>query len=163
MVLTRPDQWDNEALQLVVGYRGKHKQAFDNTELGGSWLNLMRNSLNAQRWSFRHPDFLAVSATHGSAHLALYDEALWEKYRLAELTDGKFKSNRLAEGPAEAPDDPQDPHGLYSAEAGNNVVALQRRGAVFIACHNAIWELASGRIKAGVNPDRVSHEHWLRS
>ena len=48
----------------------------------------MRNALNAQIWSFKHPDFLAVSATHGSAHLALYDQAMWDKYQLTHLAGG---------------------------------------------------------------------------
>jgi hypothetical protein len=29
---------------------------------------------------------------------------------------------------------------------------------VFLACHNAIWELAEKLIAAAVNPDNVSHE-----
>ena len=79
----------SEALSEVIGYRGGPRQVWDNTELGGRWLNLMRNSLNAQIWSFRHPDFLVVSATHGSAHLALFDQAMWDKYQLANMAGGK--------------------------------------------------------------------------
>jgi hypothetical protein len=33
---------------------------------------------------------------------------------------------------------------------------LQRRGAVFLACHNAIWELSGRLIAAGSNPDKLS-------
>jgi hypothetical protein len=33
----------------------------------------------------KHLDFLAVSSTHGSAQLALYDQAMWEKYQLTKL------------------------------------------------------------------------------
>ena len=88
MILDHRDQWDSDALEAVIHYRGKDKQVWNNTELAGPWLNLMRNSLNAQVVSFRHPDFLAVSATHGSAHLALFDEAMWDKYHLADLAGG---------------------------------------------------------------------------
>jgi hypothetical protein len=29
---------------------------------------------------------------------------------------------------------------------------------VFLACHNAIWELAEALITTDVNPDKLSHE-----
>jgi hypothetical protein len=32
-----------------------------------------------------------------------------------------------------------------------------RRGAVFMSCHNAIWEQAAVLIKIGINPDKLSH------
>jgi hypothetical protein len=73
MILDTPDLWDAEALDAVIGYPGSVKQVWDNTEIGGPWLNMMRNSVNTQVFSFRNPDFLEVSATHGSAQLALYD------------------------------------------------------------------------------------------
>src|ERR1700745_392146 len=85
MILDTPDLWDAEALDAIIAYRGSMKQLWDNTEIGSPWLNLMRNSLNAQVFSFRHPDFLEVSATHGSAQLALYDRTGWDKYQLATM------------------------------------------------------------------------------
>ncbi|MEJ0095915.1 MAG: hypothetical protein WDN46_21655 [Methylocella sp.] len=66
MILTTPDQWDHEALSEVIAYQPFPKQVWDNTDIGGPWLNLMRNSMNAQIWSFKHAEFLAVSNTHGS-------------------------------------------------------------------------------------------------
>ena len=33
-----------------------------------------------------------------------------------------------------------------------------RRGVVFMACHNAIWEQTAALLKADVNPDKLSHE-----
>ena len=95
MVLDDPTLWDATALDAVIAYHGSRKQVWDNTELGSPWMNLMRNSLNAQVFSFKHPDFLAVSATHGTAHLALYDQATWEKYQLATLAGPDFKTNTL--------------------------------------------------------------------
>src|ERR1700744_4226747 len=85
MILTDSEQWDAEALNEVIAYKSPHKQVWDNTDIASPWLNLMRNSLNAQVWSFKHPDFLVVSATHGTAHLALYDQATWDKYQLTRL------------------------------------------------------------------------------
>lgn len=160
MILDHPDQWDHQALSEVLAYKAVARQAWDNTDLGGSWLNAMRNSLNAQVWSFRHPDFLAVSVTHGAAQLALYDQATWDKYGLAKFAGKGFETNTLIlEQPAAKadPHDYENPMGVYSA-ANTSIPALQQRGVVFMACHNAIWELAGRLIGAGVNPDRLSIE-----
>ncbi|MGA8655081.1 MAG: hypothetical protein WB586_02955 [Chthoniobacterales bacterium] len=42
--------------------------------------------------------------------------------------------------------------------AGNTIPALQQRGVVFMACHNAIWEHTAKLLKKGINPDNLSHE-----
>lgn len=160
MILTERDQWDAEALDLVLKYAGGPKQVWDNTALEGPWLNLMRNAMNAQIWSFGHADFLAVSATHGPAHMALYDDATWAKYRFAELLKGKVKTNVWIKTPPAAsasPADYENPSGVFSP-ADNAIPVLQRRGAVFLACHNAIWEFSAALIKKGHNPDKLSHE-----
>jgi hypothetical protein len=159
MILNDPDQWDHAALSEVIAYRGAPKQVWDNTEIASPWLDFMRNSLNAQIWSFRHPDFLVVSATHGTAHLALFEPAIWEKYQLAKLTGGKFQSNTLIaeqKGAAADPKDYENPEGAFSPH-DNSIPALQRRGVVFLACHNAIWELAETLMVAELNPDKFSH------
>ena len=160
MIVDNPDQWDDAALKEVIGYRGQPKQVWDNTDIGGPWLNLMRNSLNGQVWAYRHPDFLAVSATHGPAHLALFDQAMWDKYQVTKLTKGKFTRNTLIDVPKAAGEDPknfENPEGPFSPH-DNNIVGLQRRGVVFLACHNAIWEIAEKLMKAGANPDKLSHD-----
>jgi len=160
MILTSPDQWDHEALSEILAYTGKPKQLWDHTDIAGPWLNLMRNSLNAQIWSYKNPDFLCVSGTHGSAHLGLYDQAMWDKYQLASLAGDKFKTNTLIEQPKLASSDPanfEDPEGVFSS-ADNAIPTLMRRGVVFLACHNAIAELADRLIKKNVNPDQLSFE-----
>ncbi len=160
MILDSPDLWDQEALAEVIAYRGEPRQVWDNTDLASPWLNLMRNSLNSQIWSFRHPDFLAVSATHGTAHLALLDQAMWDKYGLARLTGDKFRTNTLIVEQKAGSADPgnvQDADGAYSGH-DNSIPALQRRGVVFIACHNAIWEVSERLIRGGANPDGLSLE-----
>jgi len=159
MILDHSDLWDDAALREVIGYRGDRKQVWDNTDLESPWLNLMRNSVNAQVFSFGHRDFLAVSATHGSAHLALFDQDIWGKYRLAEMAGGDFETNTLIV-PKAAPgelSDFQDPRSIFGP-AGDTIPALQSRGVVFMACHNAIWEITGKLLAKGVNPDRLSHE-----
>jgi len=159
MILNDPEQWDHAALAEVITYRGAPRQVWDNTGIAGPWLSVMRNSLNSQVWSFRHPDFLVVSATHGTAHLALFVPAMWEKYQFAKLTGGKFETNTLAAQPKGAAADPKDyenPEGAFSPH-DYSIASLQQRGAVFLACHNAIWELAEKLIATEVNPDELSH------
>ncbi len=160
MILDDAAQWDSEALTEVITYRGTPRQVWDNTAIASPWLNLMRNSLNTQIWSFRHPDFLVVSATHGSAHLALYDQAMWDKYQFSKLAGEKFKTNTLIEempaGGADAKDYQSDA-GAFSGH-DNSIPALQRRGVVFLACHNAIWEVSERLLSGGMNPDKLSHE-----
>jgi intracellular sulfur oxidation DsrE/DsrF family protein len=159
MILDHPDLWDETALKEVIAYRGAGKQVWDNTDIGSPWLNLMRNSINAQVFSFRHPDFLAVSGTHGSAHLALFGQAMWDKYKLATMAGGDFRTNTLIVRKA-APaglSDFEDPKSAFGP-AGNTIPTLQSRGVVFMACHNAIWEITGKLLAKGVNPDGLSHE-----
>jgi len=159
MILNHQEQWDQEALTEVLSYGPAPRQLWDNTDIGGPWLNLMRNALNSQIWSFKHPDFLAVSVTHGTAHLALYDQAMWDKYQIATLAGEKFKTNTLIVEQKAAAADPtnyEDPTGVFSS-ADNSIPALMRRSVVFMCCHNAIWEQAAALIKADINPDRLSN------
>lgn len=161
MILTHESQWDAEALNLVLAYKGGPKQVWDNTDLESPWLNLMRNAANAQRWSFKNHDYLAVSATHGTCHLALYDDFIWAKYELSAFTGGKFKSNVFINVPGKVAGanaaDFNDPAGLFSPEA-NCIDLLQDRGIVFFACHNAVWEFTGALIAKGHNPDHLTHE-----
>jgi hypothetical protein len=157
MILESADFWDAAALGLVLAYKGEPKQSWDNTDLTGPWLNGMRNSMNTQIWGFRQPDFLCVSATHGPAHLALYDQATWDKYQLGKIAGGNIAGNTFIALPAASAHDPADfqaADGAFSAK-DNSITALQRRGVVFLACHNAIWELAERLVASGQNPDHL--------
>jgi len=160
MTLENEDTWDHEALTELLAYRGGPRQIWDNKDLGGPWLNLMRNNLNVQIHSFKRPDFLIISATHALAHLAMYDEAMWEKYQLSKLAGPNFATNSWIQEQTAGAKDPnnyQDPEGAFSPR-NNSIPALQRRGAVFLACHNSIWEQSEALIRIGSNPDRLSHE-----
>ena len=160
MILDDEDQWDADALREVIAYGGKPKQVWDNTEIESPWLNLMRNSVNAQVFSFKHPDFLAVSAIHGSAHLALYDQAIWDKYKLAGMAGHGIETNGFIKpgDQAASGSDHENPNSSFGGPQGNTIPILQSRGVVFLACHNAIWEQTGKLIGKGVNPDKLSHE-----
>jgi hypothetical protein len=159
MIVSHPDFWDDGALREVIAYRGVRKQVWDNTDIASPWLNLMRTSVNTQIFAFGHKDFLAVSATHAQATLALFDQAMWDKYHLATLAGPDFKTNTLIipkSGPT-AFSDYEDAKSVFGP-VGNTIPALQERGVVFLACHNAIWEVSATLLDQGTNPDRLSHE-----
>ena len=114
-------------LKEIIAYRGTHKQVWNNTNITGPWLNLMRNSINAQIFSFGHKDFLTVSATHGTAHLALLDQAMWDKYELAASDPNTLlESSRCVDE--------------MVGELGGRETSWYRLGQ---ACHNAIWEVTA--------------------
>jgi hypothetical protein len=46
MILTEPDQWDDEALSEVLAYKPRTKHAWDMTDMAGPWLNLINPSSN---------------------------------------------------------------------------------------------------------------------
>jgi intracellular sulfur oxidation DsrE/DsrF family protein len=142
-MLTSADSWDQEAANDVLAYRYRSRQMWEVTELSAPWLGLMREATNGQVFAFGNPDFLPVAAVHGTAHLSLFDQPTWDRYKLAGLTDGKFAANSfIVEKPGVSPaDDLQDLDGFYGP-ANNNIISLQRRGAVFLACHDSIHAIA---------------------
>lgn len=145
-----PEQWDYEAAAEILHYVGKPAQVWENTEIGAAWLNLMREALNGQVFAHGHVDFLEVSATHGTAHLVLFNQAMWDKYKLADRTNGLATHNSfVVEKPGAGPsDDRHDVAGFYGV-MNNNVVSLQRRGMVFIGCHDTIHATARSLAKDG--------------
>jgi hypothetical protein len=159
MILTRDDQWDSEAFSALLAYRGGPRQLWHNLKLDGPWLELMDNAITADVFSFHHPDFLAVSATHGSTGLALFDQAAWDKYKIASIAPGKITRNSfiLDKGNGGDPADIQKVDGVYGGDAVS-IPYLMRRGAVFLMCHHAIWEAAKGLHASGANPDKLSIE-----
>jgi hypothetical protein len=136
LVLEAREMWDDAAIAEVAAYRGGPRQVWDNKDLAGGWTGFMRNALNGQTLSFRNRDFLTVSMTRGDAQLALFDQAAWDQYGLAKLTNGKFTANSLI---VTGKGDVQDPA----------IPVLMKRGVIFMACHNAIWAAAGRAIAAG--------------
>ena len=136
LVLEASDLWDDAAIRTVAAYRGGPRQVWDNKDLASGWTGYMRNALNGQTLSFKNRDFLTVSMTRGDAQLALFDQATWDKYGLAKLTNGKFATNSLI---IEGAGDVQDPA----------IPVLMKRGVLIMACHNAIWAAAGRAIAAG--------------
>ena len=157
-LVDKPDLWDHEAAAEILRYPGKPCQVWENSDLGSAWLNLMREALNGQVFAHDHADFLEVSATHGAAHLALFNQAMWDKYKLAERTNGLATRNSfIIEKPGTSPvDDRHDIGGFYGV-ANNNIVSLQRRGMVFVGCHDTVHATARS-LTTGDDADGIAAE-----
>jgi hypothetical protein len=153
-----PDLWDEAAIREVLAYRGNPKQVWDNQYLNSPWVHYMRNALNGQAISFGQADFLTVSMTRGDAQLALFDQAMWDKYQLAKLTGGKMAANTLIQPQGGAVEMHNFPGSSESYSALDETIpGLMKRGAVFLSCHNAIWAAAQ-RSMVNANPDNKSLE-----
>ena len=48
MILNHQEQWDQEALTEVLSYGPAPRQLWDNTDIGGPWLNLRSGRSNIQ-------------------------------------------------------------------------------------------------------------------
>ncbi|RJF69802.1 transcriptional initiation protein Tat [Rhodopseudomonas palustris] len=142
-MVTRKDQWDHEAAELVLAYRSRALQVWEATEISAPWLNLMREALNGQVFAHGNPGFLAVAAVHGSAHLALYDQSAWDKHGLAALSGGAASRNVYvaAKAGTSPSDDLQNITGYYGPD-NSKIATLQQRGMVFVACHDSIHAIA---------------------
>ena len=93
MILDRRSLWDAEALDAVLYYSSGPKQSWDNTEISGQWLSVMRNAMNGETRAYKHPNVLCVSVAHGTAQFAPYSDAMWEKYDLAKLAGENVTRN----------------------------------------------------------------------
>lgn len=151
-MLTDPAEWDSEAAKLLLSYSDRSKQVWENTEITASWPVLMREAINGEVFCHRHPEFLQIAAMHGLAHLALFNDDTWRRLRLDQLAGPQFASNTLIkEKPGVSrSDDPQNVDGFYGPD-NNNIVSLQKRGSVFVACHDSIYAI-SRRLQQAAGP-----------
>jgi hypothetical protein len=144
-ILTDRSQWDSEALELLFRYRGGIKQVWDATDLASPWLPVIRNCINTHQFALKTRGYLPVCGTRGSAQLALYDEAAWAKYGLAALVHNKPAHN-IFQADATGLPVPHDPNSELAqsiyGDSGASITALRERGTIFLACHNATYELA---------------------
>lgn len=156
-LLDHPDLWDDVAFDALLAYRGAQKMLGTGTALSGNWPNEAQNLLNSEVFSFVHPDALLVMALWGEAQLGLYNEAAWAHFDLARLVSPGQTAMPLHQTPAGSSRHHQDEQGAYGA-AGRSIPALQARGVVFLACHNAVWAHAGRLIALGAGPAGLTQE-----
>ncbi len=163
-ILTSKSQWDSESLELLFHYRGGVKQLWDNTDIASGWLAVIRNCLNTHQFALKTRGYLPVCGTRGSAQLALYDNEAWDKYELGHLIHDQPSHNTF-QPDVKGLSLPHDPNSDFSAsifgDEGATVTALRERGTLFLACHNATYELArhlhmAGHVPAGQSVEETT-------
>ena len=129
--------------------KGKHRQFFDapNHENGMALLHV-RNYLNTMRdtYGVKHPDVTAVVGLYGMSTPLGFNDAMWQKYGLAnpiKVMDGS-KAPATSNVFFKAPDGAASlsvSGAPLAIPADSSISALQQRGAVFILCNNAfnVW------------------------
>ena len=156
IILEEPDLWDSRPLEALLAYNGGLELAWDNTDLTGPWLSGIRNLVNSQVWSFKEPNFLYASATHGSAHHALCDQQMWDKYQLAKLAGGRIDRNRFIE-PAAASGSNRLPIGrrrVLGVGQQHRDSATARRRVLGLPQHDLVTGRATGCWQSESRPTR---------
>jgi hypothetical protein len=121
----------------LKGLQGKHKQFFDfPTTNGGIPLVHIMNYYDTYNKAYGVPDrdIDAVGTFYGSTTFHALNDAMWTKYRLGEF----LKENGPTGEPATANPWRSAPVILGMTLAPASIEALQKRGATFIVCNNAL-------------------------
>ena len=116
----------------------EHRQLFDApAPEGGLPLIHMMNYYDTYNRAFevKDADIDAVGTFYGSATLHAVNDRMWEKYRIGEIVDAKDPKTGA---PATANPWRTNPHILGMDLPGASIEALQKRGATFILCDNAL-------------------------
>jgi hypothetical protein len=122
----------------------KHKQFFDFPTTGGgiSLVHIM-NYYDTWNKAYDVPDkdIYAVGTFYGATTFFSVNDAMWAKYRL-----GEFLNEKDAKGaPATANPWRAAPFVIGMELAPASIESLQKRGAAFILCNNALT-LVAGRL-----------------
>ena len=144
-----PDAW-------LKGITSKHKQFFDApTPSGGILLIHMMNYFDTlnKEYAVKDDAIDAVGTFYGAATLYGVNDKMWAKYKLGEV----LEANDPATGkPAVANPWRTSPTILGMALPQASVESLQKRGATFILCNNALGLMAGMVAKArGLPTDAV--------
>jgi hypothetical protein len=138
------EKWD---LGWLDSLRGRHKQVFDCGPFQPDLppLRVIANWFDAHHAVYRTDDskLTAVVGIAGSAFPINASDALWAKYPIGE----QWKLNDPATGQPSRRNFYYDPP-ADSPLARMSVRALQRRGAIFWQCNNALLAVAGRLAKA---------------
>ena len=121
----------------LKGLNGKHKQFFDFPAAGGGIpLVHMMNYYDTynKAYGVSDRDIDAVGTFYGSTTFHAMNDAMWAKYRLGEFLEVNDASGK----PATANPWRTAPVVLGMTLAPASIEALQKRGATFIVCNNAL-------------------------
>ena len=132
--------------------KGKHRQLFDAPEPdGGTVLRHVRSYLDIWRDTYGVPerDISVVVVLYGRTTPLGVQDAMWDKYKLGaaiNLNDATTSAPLVRNYFAHPL--PGDPVGDGTPEC--SIEALQRRGAVFLLCNNALTRWSARLEKQGM-------------
>jgi hypothetical protein len=130
------------------GLTGKHRQLFDSpAPSGGMMLIHMLNYYDTynKAYGVSDKDINTVGTFYGSTTLFGLNDAMWAKYRLGEFTD---TVDPVTQKPAVVNIWRTEPRILGLTLPQASIESLQRRGATFILCNNALGLFAQFVAKA---------------
>jgi hypothetical protein len=157
----RPRDDMKASYDAAISRPAQHRQvwAYDQVRLGLG--EHVVNSLNASQFSYDEgPDgLLAAVQLYGIGDVLGFNDTLWAKYGLGAkygVTDPRTKApatrnifySRATTGGPDLP--PSDRQSLWRDPS---IEALQKRGVLFLLCHNALVGIAAEAVTDGRNPD----------
>ena len=148
------DQW-------LKGLTAKHRQFFDSPDpAGGIPLVHMMNYYDTynKAYGVTDQDIDAVGTFYGSTTLYAVNDAMWSKYRIGEF----LKTNDPTGKAAVANPWRASPVIIGMTLPQASVESLQKRGATFIVCNNALT-IFSGILAKARNLDAAAVYQDLRS
>lgn len=132
----------------LKGLNGKHRQLFDSPAPGGGIMLIhMLNYYDTlvRDYHLKDADVDAVGTFYGTTTFYGVNDAMWAKYRLGEF----LETNDPATGkPATSNPWRTTPNVLGMSLPQASVESLQKRGATFIICNNALGIFAGMLAKA---------------
>ena len=139
----------------LKGLNGKHKQFFDSpAPAGGIVLVHIMNYYDTwnKAYGVADKDIDAVGTFYGATTFYGVNDAMWAKYRIGEFVEANDASGK----PATVNPWRTAPVILGMTLAPASIEALQKRGATFILCNNALT-IFSGILaqKRGLDPKEV--------
>lgn len=136
-----PQTARGQGADWLTGLNGKHRQLFDTPAPGnGVALVHVMNYYDTYNTAFKVPDkdVNGVLTFYGGTTFHALSDAMWAKYRLGEFLGEKDgKGVAYTANPWRA-----NPTVMGMAMAAASVESLQKRGATFIVCNNALTVLS---------------------
>jgi len=152
----RRADFDEASFSAAVGKAADVRQLWESVAFHPAILNNVKNALNGLQFGFGYPAerIAMVFAGHGSSSALTYSDYVWRKYaigRAFKLSDanGSALASNVFLQPATAPDAATDADDPLSQYQDTSIVALQRRGVVFLTCHTAVEEQARTLVTGG--------------
>lgn len=121
----------------LKGLTGKHRQLFDSpAPNGGIPLVHIMNYYDTfnKAYGVADKDIDAVGTLYGTTTFHALSDEVWARYRLGEFLDEKDASG----APATRNPWRSEPHVLGMSLPQASIESLQKRGATFIVCNNAL-------------------------